>query len=64
MKINFLNEKNFHTHLEKPIPHPKKKFLMLTKNISNIQPKEKISYNYPKNNNFPNKNFLIPAQKT
>ena len=37
---------------------------MLTKNISNIQPKEKISYNYPKNNNFPNKKILILAQKT
>lgn len=61
MKINFLNEKNFHTHLEKPILHPKKKFLMLTKNISNIQPKEKIYYNYPKQFS---KQKLIPAQKT
>ena len=41
----------------------RKNFLCLPK-IYNIQPKEKISYNYPKNNNFPNKKFLILAQKT
>ena len=44
-KNNFSNEKNFQTHLEKPILHPKKTFLILTRK-NNFPSKEKISCNY------------------
>ena len=62
-KNNFSNEKNFAPASKNRFSSQRKNFLYLPEKITNLPPKEKIIL-ITRKSNFPNKKFLIFAQKS